>query len=71
MDIGREENRHLAFGLGVHFCLGAPLARIEGQVAIGEMVRRFPKMRLLEDPPPYKPNFTLRGLASLRVSLNG
>jgi cytochrome P450 len=69
VDIGREDNRHLAFGLGVHFCLGAPLARIEGQVAIGELFRRFPKIRLLEDPPPYKPNFTLRGLASLRVSV--
>jgi cytochrome P450 len=71
VDIGREENRHLAFGLGAHFCLGAPLARIEGQIAIGEMVRRFPAMRLVEDPPPYKPNFTLRGLASLKVSTTG
>jgi cytochrome P450 len=71
LDIGRAENRHLAFGMGIHFCLGAPLARVEGQVAIGEMVRRFPKMRLLDESPPYKPNFTLRGLASLPVGLLG
>ena len=69
LDVGRVENRHLAFGMGIHFCLGAPLARVEGQIAIGEMVRRFPEMRLLNELPPYKPNFTLRGLASLPVGL--
>jgi cytochrome P450 len=69
LDVGRQDNRHLAFGMGIHFCLGAPLARVEGQIAISEMVRRFPAMRMLEDPPPYKPNFTLRGLASLKVAL--
>jgi len=70
LDIARAGNHHLAFGMGIHFCLGAPLARVEGQIAIGEIVRRFPGLRLLEDPPPYKPNFTLRGLASLRVALS-
>lgn len=70
LDLGRSDNRHLAFGMGIHFCLGAPLARAEGQVALGELVRRFPGMRMLEDPPEYKPTFTLRGLASLNLGLN-
>jgi len=69
VDIAREDNRHLAFGMGIHFCLGAPLARVEGQVALGDLVRRFPAMHLLDDDPPYKPTFTLRGLASLRVAV--
>jgi cytochrome P450 len=69
LDITREDNRHLAFGLGIHFCLGAPLARVEGQIAIGEMVRRFPDMRLTVEQPPYKEQITLRGLAALPVTL--
>jgi cytochrome P450 len=71
LDITREENHHLAFGLGIHFCLGAPLARVEGQIAIGEMVRRFPDMRLKLERPPYKEQITLRGLAALPVALGG
>jgi cytochrome P450 len=71
LDITREENHHLAFGLGIHFCLGAPLARVEGQIAIGEMVRRFPDMRLKLEKPPYKEQITLRGLAALPVALGG
>ena len=69
LDVGRADNRHLAFGMGIHFCLGAPLARAEGQIALGELVRRFPEMRMLEDPPEYKPTFTLRGLARLNLAL--
>lgn len=69
LDLTRAENRHLAFGMGIHFCLGAPLARLEGQVAIGELIGRFPHMRLYDERPVYKPNFTLRGLASLNVGL--
>jgi cytochrome P450 len=69
LDITREDNRHLAFGLGIHFCLGAPLARVEGQIAIGELVRRFPKMQLAVAQPPYKEQITLRGLAALPVNL--
>jgi cytochrome P450 len=67
LDIAREENRHLAFGMGIHFCLGAPLARIEGQIAIGEMVRRLRAPELAVAEPEYKENVTLRGLASLPV----
>jgi unspecific monooxygenase len=70
LDIGRADNRHLAFGMGIHFCLGAPLARIEGQIAIGEFVRRVEAPRLVEDPPPYKENITLRGIASLPVAFD-
>ena len=46
LDLSREPNRHLAFGQGVHFCLGAPLARLEGQIAINSLLRRIPDLRL-------------------------
>ncbi len=70
LDIRREDNRHLAFGMGIHFCLGAPLARVEGQIALGELVRRAPKLELAIDEPPYKENLVLRGLAALPVRLS-
>ncbi len=69
LDIGREDNRHLAFGMGIHFCLGAPLARVEGQIALGELVRRAPTLELTTDEPPYKENLVLRGLAALPVRM--
>ena len=69
LDIGRTENRHLAFGGGIHLCLGAPLARIEGQEAIGRLVQRFPSMALVDDEVTWKETSTIRGPASLRVSL--
>ncbi|MBV9709413.1 MAG: cytochrome P450 [Ktedonobacteraceae bacterium] len=50
LDITRKENPHLAFGKGIHYCLGAPLARLEGQIAIGALIRRFPHLRLKVDP---------------------
>lgn len=65
---GRESLRHLSFGLGPHFCLGAPLARLEGRVALAKLTARFPRARLAAEPV-YKPNVTLRGLASLLVEL--
>jgi cytochrome P450 PksS len=46
LDLTRDPNRHVAFGLGVHYCLGAPLARLEGQIAIGTLIRRFPDLGL-------------------------
>src|SRR5207244_7476790 len=46
LDVGRPDNRHLSFGGGIHLCLGAPLARVEGQEAIGRLLQRFPTMVL-------------------------
>ena len=70
LDVTRTENRHLAFGMGVHFCLGAPLARVEGRIALGELVRRARVMELLTDDPPYKEQLVLRGLAALPVRMS-
>lgn len=67
-DIGRTPNPHLAFGLGIHFCLGAPLARVEGEIALATIARRLPAMKLQTDQPEYRENIVLRGLASLPVS---
>jgi cytochrome P450 len=59
--------RHLAFGHGPHFCLGAPLARLESAIALSAVAARFPDARLAGEPV-YKPNVTLRGPASLPVT---
>lgn len=67
-DPGRTAVRHLAFGLGPHFCLGAPLARLEATVALSAVTRRFPDARLAEEPV-YKPHVTLRGMARLDVTV--
>ena len=66
-DIGRRDNRHLAFGWGIHFCLGAPLARLEGQIALGTLLRRFPRLALAADRVEWRQTATLRGLAVLPV----
>jgi len=68
LDITRTENRHIAFGLGIHFCLGAPLARIEGQIAISTLVNRMPKLALAVERPEHRQSLTLRGLTALPVS---
>jgi Cytochrome P450 len=57
----RPTYRHFGFGGGVHSCFGAPLARIEAQIALGELTRRLADPRLLQDPPPYRVNPILRG----------
>jgi len=67
--LDRTDNRHLSFGHGAHFCLGAPLARLEAQVAVGTLVRRFPGMELEDDDPPRRAGFVLRGPKSLPVRL--
>jgi cytochrome P450 len=69
LDITREDNRHIAFGMGIHFCLGAPLARVEGQIALGQLVRRTSELAMTVEEPPYKENLVLRGLESLPVKL--
>ncbi|ANW62411.1 cytochrome [Mycobacterium sp. djl-10] len=65
-DPDRAVTRHLAFGHGPHFCLGAPLARLEAQLALTMVTSRFPDARL-DGPAEYKPNLTLRGLAAQAV----
>jgi cytochrome P450 len=65
-DPDRKSFRHLAFGRGPHFCLGAPLARLEAGVALSAVTDRFPRARL-DSEPQYKPNVTLRGLSTLAV----
>ena len=69
LDVGRGDSHHLAFSHGIHFCLGASLARLEGQVAIGSLVARFPDMALRTDPVTYRDHFVLRGLDELRVGV--
>ena len=72
LDLTREPNRHLAFGLGIHYCLGAPLARLEGQIAIGTLLRRLPNL-LLAIPPQalrWRRGLVLRGLAALPVDFS-
>jgi cytochrome P450 len=68
LDIARADNRHIAFGWGIHFCLGAPLARVEGQLAILTLVQRLPKLALATDTPEYRQSLTLRGLIALPVT---
>jgi cytochrome P450 len=67
LDLSRGDNRHIAFGWGIHFCLGAPLARVEGQIAIDTLVRRLPRLELVTESPEYRQSLTLRGLKTLPV----
>jgi cytochrome P450 len=68
LDLGREPNAHLSFGRGIHFCLGAPLARLEAQVAIGALVSRFPRLRM-QGAVRRSPTVTLRGIRRLPLSV--
>ena len=69
LDITRKPNPHLAFGSGIHYCLGAPLARLEAQIAFDTLLRRFPTLTLLEEDPPHRDNYLLRGLERLPVGI--
>ncbi len=69
LDLSREPNKHLAFGLGVHYCLGAPLARLEGQIAIGALVSRLPNIRTTRRLLRWRRGIVLRGLEALPVVL--
>jgi cytochrome P450 len=67
-DVTRRDMRHLAFGTGAHFCLGAPLARAEAQIAIGTLVRRFPHLALAGDGHEWRDSTEMRGLKRLLVT---
>jgi hypothetical protein len=70
LDLDRRDNRHLAFGWGIHFCLGAPLARVEAQAALGAVLRRFPGLRLAEPSVRWRETSVLRGLTALPVAFD-
>lgn len=67
-DVGRDPNPHVGFGMGLHFCLGAPLARMELGITLGQLLERFPAVRL-SGAAPRRPTFVLRGFQSIPVEL--
>jgi cytochrome P450 PksS len=69
LDLAREPNKHLSFGFGIHYCLGAPLARMEAQIAIKTLLARMPNLRLKGSAQSlrWRPSLMLRGLESLPV----
>jgi cytochrome P450 len=68
LDVGREDVKHLAFGLGSHFCLGAPLARLEARIVFATLLRRLPRLHLVGADLEFRDNFNLRGLKALPVA---
>jgi cytochrome P450 len=71
LDVRRQSSSHLSFGHGIHYCIGAPLARVEAQIALDRLMDRFPNIRLAADPPDlqWQPGTALRGLKTLPVWL--
>ena len=69
LDITRSPNDHMAFGFGVHYCLGAPLAVVEGQVAIGTMVERFPAMSMPDQQIEWRQERVAHGIKELHIDL--
>ncbi|MGW4702462.1 cytochrome P450 [Streptomyces sp. NPDC004285] len=70
-DPDRPDIQHLGLGSGIHSCFGAPLARLEAQLALSELARRLENPRLLDDPPPYRQNAVLRGPRHLHIACDG
>lgn len=70
LDIERPPGRHLAFGHGIHYCVGAALSRLEAPVALGALLRRYRRLDLAAGPVRWKPNIAFRGLEALRVRLD-
>jgi cytochrome P450 len=69
LDIGRVDNRHVTFGQGIHHCLGADLARLNTQISITSLLRRFPDWAITAAAPPRKPNIVSRGFVSLPLAV--
>jgi pimeloyl-[acyl-carrier protein] synthase len=70
MDIGRSPNPHLSFGFSTHFCLGASLARMQAQIAVGRLVQRFPRIELAATEPQWRKTINNRGLGRLPVAVS-
>ncbi|SEG71432.1 MULTISPECIES: cytochrome P450 [unclassified Methylobacterium] len=70
-DPDRPDNQHFGFGGGLHYCVGAPLARIEAEIALVTLCRRLVAPRLMDDPPPYRPGASLRGPKNLGITIAG
>src|SRR6478735_5358765 len=68
LDLSRRDNPHISFGAGIHYCLGAPLARVEMAASFGELLRKAPGMRLAAEPR-WNPGYVIRGLSELRVEI--
>ena len=69
LDVCRRNNGHLAFGSGIHYCLGAPLSRLEGQIAFNSILQRFPTIRLVNPVQQWRENMSVRGLISLTCTV--
>ncbi len=70
LDLRRQDNTPLSFGWGIHHCIGAPLARMEGEIAFNALLARFGSLQLLEDEAHWRPSFTLRGLLDLPLRVS-
>ena len=68
--LDRKDNKHLAFGWSSHFCFGAPLARMEGQIAFETILRRLPNLEVMPGPLTWRDNSGLRGLTALPVTFS-
>jgi len=70
LDVARKDNKHIGFGYGIHFCLGAPLARIEAKIAFGTLLKRLPNLNLTTDQLEWRDNFSVRGVLSLPLAFD-
>jgi pimeloyl-[acyl-carrier protein] synthase len=71
LDLTRSDNRHVAFGWASHYCLGAPLTRLAGQIAFATLLKRLPEIRLITTQPTWRGMAAMRGVTSLQIEFNG